>query len=89
MSLLDGAKQIHTAPLTLFNFYGFFSVPFLQNDLIIQIMTESCEIDNLRKNVDDAKMKLATEIKVVNYMHYIDISVVPALTLHLLFDLFL
>ncbi|XP_048029648.1 spermatogenesis-associated protein 1 [Megalobrama amblycephala] len=31
--------------------------------LIIQIMTESSEIDNLRKNVDDAKMKLATEIK--------------------------
>ncbi|KAI7795413.1 putative spermatogenesis-associated protein 1 [Triplophysa rosa] len=37
-----------------------------KNDRIIQIMTESCEIDNLRKNVDDAKMKLATEIKVVN-----------------------
>lgn len=28
-------------------------------------MTESSEIDNLRKNVDDAKMKLATEIKVL------------------------
>ncbi|KAA0707997.1 Spermatogenesis-associated protein 1 [Triplophysa tibetana] len=37
-----------------------------KNDLIIQIMTESCEIDNLRKNVDDAKMKLATEIKLRN-----------------------
>uniref|UniRef100_A0A673NHJ1 Spermatogenesis-associated protein 1 C-terminal domain-containing protein n=1 Tax=Sinocyclocheilus rhinocerous TaxID=307959 RepID=A0A673NHJ1_9TELE len=37
-----------------------------QNELIIQIMTESSEIDNLRKNVDDAKMKLATEIKVLN-----------------------
>ncbi|KTG47640.1 hypothetical protein cypCar_00010224, partial [Cyprinus carpio] len=35
----------------------------LKNELIIQIMTESSEIDNLRKNVDDAKMKLATEIK--------------------------
>ncbi|XP_073667878.1 spermatogenesis-associated protein 1 [Paramisgurnus dabryanus] len=34
-----------------------------KNDLIIQIMTESCEIDNLRKNMDDAKMKLAKEIK--------------------------
>ncbi|XP_066504349.1 spermatogenesis-associated protein 1 [Hoplias malabaricus] len=34
-----------------------------KNDLIIQIMTESCEIDNLKKNLDDAKMKLATEIK--------------------------
>ncbi|XP_073772689.1 spermatogenesis-associated protein 1 isoform X4 [Danio rerio] len=29
----------------------------------LKIMTESSEIDNLRKNVDDAKMKLATEIK--------------------------
>ncbi|XP_043107551.1 spermatogenesis-associated protein 1 isoform X2 [Puntigrus tetrazona] len=35
----------------------------LKNDLIIQIMTESSEIDNLRKNVDDVKMKLATESK--------------------------
>ncbi|XP_072517222.1 spermatogenesis-associated protein 1 [Salminus brasiliensis] len=34
-----------------------------KNNLIIQIMTESCEIDNLKKNLDDAKMKLATEIK--------------------------
>ncbi|KAM9461430.1 spermatogenesis-associated protein 1 [Clarias gariepinus] len=34
-----------------------------KNDLIIQIMTESCEIDNLKKNIDDAKMKLDTEIK--------------------------
>ncbi|XP_076880450.1 spermatogenesis-associated protein 1 isoform X2 [Brachyhypopomus gauderio] len=28
-----------------------------------KIMTESCEIDNLKKNLDDAKMKLATEMK--------------------------
>ncbi|KAK3561895.1 hypothetical protein QTP86_017442, partial [Hemibagrus guttatus] len=35
-----------------------------KNDLIIQIMTESCEIDNLKKNIDDAKIKLDTEIKV-------------------------
>lgn len=28
-------------------------------------MMESSEIDNLWKNVDDAKMKLATEIKVL------------------------
>ncbi|KAI4894772.1 hypothetical protein NFI96_013548, partial [Prochilodus magdalenae] len=40
-----------------------------KNDLIIQIMTESCEIDNLKKNLDDAKMKLATEIKVWNIHH--------------------
>ncbi|MCI4383583.1 hypothetical protein PGIGA_G00028130 [Pangasianodon gigas] len=37
-----------------------------KNDLIIQIMTESCEIDNLKKNIDDAKMKLDTEIKLRN-----------------------
>ncbi|KAK2874026.1 hypothetical protein QQF64_004048 [Cirrhinus molitorella] len=35
----------------------------LKNELIIQIMTESSEIDNLRKNVDDARMKLTTEMK--------------------------
>uniref|UniRef100_A0A4W5LCN0 Spermatogenesis associated 1 n=1 Tax=Hucho hucho TaxID=62062 RepID=A0A4W5LCN0_9TELE len=34
-----------------------------KNELIIQIMTESHEIDNLRRKVDDAKMKLVTEIK--------------------------
>ncbi|XP_038857977.1 spermatogenesis-associated protein 1 isoform X2 [Salvelinus namaycush] len=34
-----------------------------KNELIIQIMTESHEIDNLRKKVDDAKMRLVTEIK--------------------------
>ncbi|XP_062869472.1 spermatogenesis-associated protein 1 [Trichomycterus rosablanca] len=34
-----------------------------KNDLIIQIMTESCEIEKLKKNIDDAKIKLATEIK--------------------------
>ncbi|KAK3533838.1 hypothetical protein QTP70_032953 [Hemibagrus guttatus] len=37
-----------------------------KNDLIIQIMTESCEIDNLKKNIDDAKIKLDTEIKLRN-----------------------
>ncbi|XP_056132868.1 spermatogenesis-associated protein 1 [Lampris incognitus] len=35
----------------------------LKNELIIQIMTESHEIDNLRRKVEDAKMKLVTEIK--------------------------
>lgn len=35
-----------------------------QNELIIQIMTESHEIDNLKRKVEDAKMKLVTEIKV-------------------------
>lgn len=35
-----------------------------QNELIIQIMTESHEIDNLKRKVEDAKMKLLTEIKV-------------------------
>uniref|UniRef100_A0A8C7LAK5 Spermatosis associated 1 n=1 Tax=Oncorhynchus kisutch TaxID=8019 RepID=A0A8C7LAK5_ONCKI len=34
-----------------------------KNELIIQIMTESHEIDNLRRKVDDAKMRLVTEIK--------------------------
>ncbi|KAF7703502.1 hypothetical protein HF521_022509 [Silurus meridionalis] len=37
-----------------------------KNDMIIQIMTESCEIDNLKKNIDDAKIKLDTEIKLRN-----------------------
>lgn len=36
----------------------------LQNELIIQIMTESHEIDNLKRKVEDGKMKLVTEIKV-------------------------
>lgn len=36
-----------------------------QNELIIQIMTESYEIDNLKRKVEDAKMKLVTEIKVI------------------------
>ncbi|KAM7012625.1 spermatogenesis-associated protein 1 [Tautogolabrus adspersus] len=35
----------------------------IKNELIIQIMTESHEIDNLRRKVEDAKMKLVTEIK--------------------------
>lgn len=35
----------------------------IKNEIIIQIMTESSEIDNLRKSVDDAKMKLAKESK--------------------------
>lgn len=35
-----------------------------QNELIIQIMKESYEVDNLKRKVDDAKMKLITEIKV-------------------------
>ncbi|XP_050978296.1 spermatogenesis-associated protein 1 isoform X2 [Labeo rohita] len=34
-----------------------------QSSTKLKIMTESSEIDNLRKNVDDAQMKLATEIK--------------------------
>nr|XP_057928906.1 spermatogenesis-associated protein 1 isoform X2 [Doryrhamphus excisus] len=34
-----------------------------KNELIIQILTESHEIDNLKRNVEDAKMKLVTEIK--------------------------
>lgn len=37
-----------------------------QNELIIQIMTESHEIDNLKRKVEDAKMKLVTEIKVTD-----------------------
>ncbi|KAM9848897.1 spermatogenesis-associated protein 1 [Aulostomus maculatus] len=35
----------------------------LKNELIIQIMTESHEIDNLKRKIEDAKMKLVTEIK--------------------------
>lgn len=35
-----------------------------QNELIIQIMTESHEIDNLRRKIEDARMKLVTEMKV-------------------------
>lgn len=35
-----------------------------QNELIIQIMTEGYEIDDLKRKVEDAKMKLQTEIKV-------------------------
>ncbi|KAG7282877.1 hypothetical protein CRUP_020715 [Coryphaenoides rupestris] len=34
-----------------------------KNELIIQIMTESHEIDNLRRQMEDAKMKLITEIR--------------------------
>nr|XP_020452367.1 spermatogenesis-associated protein 1 isoform X2 [Monopterus albus] len=37
--------------------------PSIKNELIIQIMTESHEIDNLRRKVEDARMKLLTEIK--------------------------
>lgn len=35
----------------------------VKNELIIQIMTESYEIDDLKRKVEDAKMKLLTEIK--------------------------
>lgn len=35
-----------------------------QNELIIQIMTEAHEIDTLKRKIEDAKMKLITEIKV-------------------------
>ncbi|XP_074491298.1 spermatogenesis-associated protein 1 isoform X1 [Sebastes fasciatus] len=35
----------------------------IKNELIIQIMTESHEIDNLKRKVEDAKMKLVTEMK--------------------------
>ncbi|XP_068176460.1 spermatogenesis-associated protein 1 isoform X2 [Antennarius striatus] len=35
----------------------------LKNELIIQIMTESYVIDNLKRKIEDAKMKLVTEIK--------------------------
>ncbi|KAK2907932.1 spermatogenesis-associated protein 1 [Channa argus] len=37
--------------------------PSIKNELIIQIMTESHEIDDLKRKVEDAKMKLVTEIK--------------------------
>lgn len=37
---------------------------FSKNDFIIQIMTESYEIDDLRRKVEDSKMKLETEQKV-------------------------
>ncbi|KAM6962460.1 spermatogenesis-associated protein 1 [Aplochiton taeniatus] len=37
-----------------------------KNELIIQIMTESHEIDNLKRKLEDAKMKLVTEIKLRN-----------------------
>lgn len=39
-----------------------------QNELIIQIMTESYEIDDLKRKVEDAKMKLLTEIKVTFFV---------------------
>lgn len=39
-----------------------------QNELIIQIMTESHEIDNLKRKIEDAKMKLVTEIKVTDFL---------------------
>ncbi|XP_041862332.1 spermatogenesis-associated protein 1 isoform X2 [Melanotaenia boesemani] len=35
----------------------------VKNELIIQIMTENYEIDNLKRKIEDAKMKLITEIK--------------------------
>ncbi|KAJ8376413.1 hypothetical protein SKAU_G00069930 [Synaphobranchus kaupii] len=38
--------------------------PYAKNELIIQIISESHEIDKLKKKVDDAKMKLVTELKV-------------------------
>ncbi|XP_013855531.1 spermatogenesis-associated protein 1 isoform X2 [Austrofundulus limnaeus] len=34
-----------------------------KNEIIIQIMKANCEIDNLRRKVEDAKMKLLTEMK--------------------------
>uniref|UniRef100_A0A8C5HGK6 Spermatogenesis-associated protein 1 C-terminal domain-containing protein n=1 Tax=Gouania willdenowi TaxID=441366 RepID=A0A8C5HGK6_GOUWI len=34
-----------------------------KNELIIQITTENYEIDNLKRKIEDAKMKLLTEIK--------------------------
>lgn len=36
----------------------------LQNELIIQILTETHEIDTLKRKIEDAKMKLITEIRV-------------------------
>ncbi|XP_068599661.1 spermatogenesis-associated protein 1 [Brachionichthys hirsutus] len=38
----------------------------IKNELIIQIMTETYEIDNFKKKIEDAKMKLVTEIKLRN-----------------------
>ncbi|KAM4547880.1 spermatogenesis-associated protein 1 [Odontesthes bonariensis] len=35
----------------------------IKNELIIQIMTENYEIDDLKRKVEDAKMKLTAEIK--------------------------
>lgn len=35
----------------------------MQNELIIQIMTVNYEIDNLKMKVEDARMKLRTEIQ--------------------------
>ncbi|KAJ8408500.1 hypothetical protein AAFF_G00259140 [Aldrovandia affinis] len=37
--------------------------PNAKNELIIQIISESHEIDKLKKTVEDAKMKLVTELK--------------------------
>ncbi|XP_061681731.1 spermatogenesis-associated protein 1 [Syngnathoides biaculeatus] len=34
-----------------------------KNELIIQILTESHDIDNLKRKIEDAKMKMLTEIK--------------------------
>lgn len=41
---------------------------YFQNELIIQIMTESHEIDNLKRKIEDAKMKLVTGIKVTDFL---------------------
>lgn len=38
-----------------------------QNELIIQIMTEGHEIDSLKRKIEDAKMKLVTEMKVQDF----------------------
>lgn len=43
------------------------SVSF-QNELIIQIMTESHEIDGVKRKIEDGKMKLLTEIKVPDFL---------------------
>lgn len=37
--------------------------PYAKNELIIQIIAANHEIDNLKKKVDDAKMKLLAELK--------------------------
>ncbi|XP_028300536.1 spermatogenesis-associated protein 1 isoform X1 [Gouania willdenowi] len=39
-----------------------------KNELIIQITTENYEIDNLKRKIEDAKMKLLTEIKVNKHL---------------------